>query len=547
MHDFAAKSRLDWLVLILVSLYVLVTLTWRGLHQNIAFDESWHIYFGSVSPLWKAIQEWARDTHPPLCSFLLRPLVAFDTDPIWPRLLSIVPAAIQPILWFGILRKLGVHRALAYAGVVLLATSHTFSDLGVVIRGYSLASMCGMAAAYFLLDAFPSSEPNRRSIALGMVFAAIAFASEYPAGMALTALAGGLVLIALFDREFARAVTRNLAAHSRWPERTFAVLGISAVVAFYGVTYAMRELVNTVEWFPEAGESYIGFAADGLVRVLHYFTPIDVRDLSFGPAVAGVWLAAVALLGVLLAKRSSPLSRRRAVVMFGLVILVVATAALGILRKYPWGGEVRHQYMFVPLLHATFILALDEAVRGVTRQRWVPIVTALVTVAAGLVVTIDSRAHFDTNERQGDSVLWAEEACTVFPSDETTTVMLPNCSLIGLFGTHRAELDLRFVKSIGRWDLFRGGKPVRDMIRPRYLWSLDAIPQPFALDELRAICDRLEIDAVRIFTSRFDWVSVEARREMGADVAARAAKAGFKLSERRVWAFGETMRLDRVD
>ena len=538
----AAKSRLDWLVLGLLSLYVAITLTWRGVVQDIAFDESWHVFFGAISPWSKAIQEWARDTHPPLCSLLLKPIVSASHEPIWPRLLSIVPAVLQPYLWFGILRKLGIARPLAYASTVLLAVSHAFSDLGVVIRGYSLAAMFGMAACYWLLDAFPNSQPSRRSLALGIVCAGFAFATEYPAGMALTALSGGLLLVAWFDRGFTASVIRTVREHTEWPERVFAMLAVLGVLGFYGVTFALRDLVNTLRWFPEEGQGFLEYATAGMVLNLHYFSPLDLRDVPGATWIVLAMLAAAAVTGFLLARRDSPLSRRRAVVLFGAVLLVGGTATLGFLRKYPWGGEVRHQYMLVPFLHAVFILGVDEATRAFGRTRWPALISSVAILGLGIWTTLESRAHFDTNEVQR-GVLWEDEKSAVFRADETTPVVLPNCSLIGLFAPHRDELDLCFDRSIDRWDVFHGGTPERLVLRPRYFWTVDPVPQEQALVEIRQICRILELDTVRVFASRFDWASVEARQRMRPEAERAARAVGLELSERQVWEFGETMRI----
>ncbi len=535
--------RLDGTVLSVVSVCLLIWLTIRALNQPLSYDESWHIYFGAVTPYWKAALELGRDMHPPLHSLVLRPLVAFSTDPIWPRMLSIVAAAVQPFLWFGILRKLGVGRALSLAGTVTLCASHLSSDLSFVIRGYALGATCGMAAAYYLIDVAPGGTPKRRNLAIGLVFLGLAFGCEYPAAIALTMLAAGLAVSGMIHPEFGRTIRHNLQHYTQKPERVFAVGSIILVLAFYCVSFGTRELLNGEAWLPQDGQSTIDFVLNGLVMNLYYFSPVDLRDVGFGPALAAIAWLVTAGIAWSLARRHDAHASRSAAVLFALLLTTTTIAVLGLLRKYPWGGAPRHQYLVGLLMHCSFIATVHQLTHRVSN--WRPWIAIAIVVGAAFTTT-SSHRHFTTGELL-EATLWAEETATVFPEGGDTPVCVTNCSFHGIYGVHRESIDIQFERPIGHWDEYSAGQPRRPMLRARYRWTISPVPDLEFLCELLDNCRRLEIDRVRVFAMRFDGSTIEERQALEADAIAACESVGFAMHERKVWAEGETYLLTVED
>lgn len=536
-------ERIDFVILAAASIALLVALVWRGVEQHISFDESWHIYFATISDYEKLVKEIGRDLHPPTCSILLRPLVEIGPEAIWPRLLSIVPSALQPILWFWLLREVGVHRAICYASVFALCTSHAFLDFAIIVRGYALAQTAAMVAAIATARILTGRGSTKGAGWFAAVSIAFACWTEYSTSFALAALAGGLVLIGLVDRDTGRSLLLRAARTVRWPQLTLVIGAWVGVAAFYFATYGARALPHATEWFPEPAQSLSDYVVRGLSLNTYYFTPFDPRNSTLGAYGIVAAVGAAFGVGVRIAARGPDLAGKlRGAAILSLPLLVFGMALLGCLHKYPWGGFVRQQLVLVPFLHAALAIVAHEVFGHLGRRTWI---VAAVIIAIATHTTLDSHANFDTHEVQ-PSALWQDALEQTFPADDHTAVCLPNCSFFGLAGAYRGRLDVEFDHEDREWDLYLAGTPRRTVLRPRFVWTIGAVPELEILTQLREQCDRVGVDRVRMMTMRFDGVPI-AEREGNVDaVAAACSSAGFRVSEHRAWPEGETYLLTRV-
>ncbi|MCA8941120.1 MAG: glycosyltransferase family 39 protein, partial [Planctomycetes bacterium] len=517
----------DKLWLSIGSLVLLGYLVVRAASQHVSFDESWHIYYATISDPWKLVKEIGRDMHPPTCSILLRPFVAIGPDPLWPRLLSIVPSALQPLLWFWLLRRIGISRPFAWASTIVLCTSHVFLDFAMIVRGYTLAHTVLMLACLAIAKAILSANSRRRIGVLACVAVGGAFWTEYSAAFAIAALAGGVIVTGMLDRDFGRTVTEAV-RRTRWPERAFLLLAVLGIAAFYVASFGLRALPHGNEWFPVEGQSAADFVARGLVLDTYYFTPFDLRDVSWGALVITAALGMTFGVGLRLAGRPqlSREARLQGSVLLALIGLVVGMALLGVLHKYPWGGFVRHQLILVPFLHAALVIVLQELTPNVPRVR---AIVASVLVAGAVLVGWRSHATFDTNEVQ-HAPLWQSAIDEAFAEDSTIPVCVPNCTFFGTAGTRLDTLDVEFEREIGEWDLYAAGSPRRAMLRPRFVWTIDPVPSEELLTALRAKCDELGFDAIWLMTMRFGGSPIEDRVALAAELERRCESAGFAVS-----------------
>ena len=371
--------------LFLVCAASLLWLMFCGLTWNLGYDESWHIFF-AAHPLSEGhLREIAGDTHPPLPYFLMRPLVAIGSEPIWPRLLSILPACVQPWLFGAILRKLGVGRVVRLAIVLVFALSYTFAVVGVIVRSYSLATMCFLAALSAALDLLPDSErARRRSVVSALGFSTLGVVSLYAAGFSTALVAFGFAASALLAGSL-RLWIQPWRTHGRAPEWLLFLGGHLGCFGWFLLTYGDKLLPHVQDYYPRPDQRLLDFFWQGTRQVLEALTPLPTN--SPGPAwvVLGMGCSVWALLLFRTRGRDSLSIARRGLLIalpayFGLLFL------LAVLRKYPYGGEPRHMVVLYPLLLIFVAFALDE----LTRQRPRP---ALILGSAMVAVAIPTSWH----------------------------------------------------------------------------------------------------------------------------------------------------------
>ena len=375
----APVSTSERLFLFVVTGASLLWLLWCGLSWNLGYDESWHIFF-AAHPLSEGhLREIAGDTHPPLPYFLLRPLVAIGSEPIWPRLLSILPACVQPWLFSAVLRKLGVGRAVRLTIVLVFAASYTFSVVGVIVRTYSLATMCFLAALSSALDLLPDSAgASRRAVVLALGFSTLGVLSLYAAGFSTLLVALGFCASALIAGSL-RPWIRPWLTHGHAPEWILFLAGHLGCFGWFLLTYGDKLLPHVQDFYPRSDQGLFDFAWQGTRQVLEAFTPLPANSEASAAVVFVIGLLAWATLFARTRGRGPLFIARRGLLMalpayFGLLF------GLAVLRKYPFGGEARHMVVLYPLLLIFLAFLLEEFTHR--RPRLAPILAAAIVAVA---------------------------------------------------------------------------------------------------------------------------------------------------------------------
>ena len=490
-----------------LSLQLTLACSWHTNH-----DESWHVYFAAHDFGVDLFRDLLRDTHPPLSYLLARPLTALGTDPVWPRLTSILPSLVQVWLMFSILRRLGVHPVLSHGVTIAMVVSHHFTVLGVILRSYSLATMFTLAALDQTLRAMQCAGSGRAGT-LSLLFATLAVWSVYPAGLTIAAFGASTWLCCRFvtAREATRRWSSTLSAR-HW---IAFLASLIACVVYLLLTWGPRTLTH-VAWFPSEDQGPYGFALRGANQILADFTPLPVNAES-GPSLA--MLTVVTWLTIAWRSRRGP-HPERTIVLCTAPTLAVALAILGWVHWYPFGGEARHMYVLYPMMILGLGIILEE-VRVLLRQRWAALALAATTVA---IAAWSSVARFDRgdNPEIARSPAWHAEAAILFDTGEkppppiyiTTSAFGAWYSEHRKLGWHyqgRPLPNLFEFRLANRWRVFRD----------ELSWSVTHAFDARLFEQLNLIATHTGEDRVVVFGPSYDPVD---RRQVPLDELERVAR-----------------------
>lgn len=456
----------------------------------LGYDEGWHILISQLEPLHLQVREILRVPHPPTIFLALGPLADLGTSPLWPRLVSIVPAALQPPLLWAIGRQIGTHRAIGYAGVTVFTISYPFAVMSTVVRGYSLATTLLLAALACATRLTPGIDRPSRAAASGALALSTAAAWVlYPSALITASYATSVALFALLNPVFRSRMKATWAGSTRWPERVFFVAGHALLMLYLLAGRRPGFFSHLTRWFPDS-ESVLEFGWQGVLQNLAYFGGSDLVTSAVAPYVVVVLsVSLLAAIGMTAIRGCDQRGIPRSVLALLPVALAAAMWLLAIAHAYPFGGELRHQYILFPPLVLAAIVVADELAGVLQPVRSPVLLISLAIVAAGGLLTHRSfeadLAHEFVN---GD--WWEPEGEIVLDSSSRFPTYLSFYNFVGYYGAHR-KLGWHWegspIRGIERYRV--GSHPGSIVYWDRYVWTLDeeqSAAMPARLSELMA-------------------------------------------------------------
>jgi len=406
-----------------------------ALTQSLGYDELWHVTLGSLSPAWFAFLSIANDTHPPLYYLLLRPLTHAGSDPIYPRLLSVIPALLTLPLFFFVQRKVRINGTVAITTTFVLGISFAFLSMGVMVRSYSLAILLVLLALWFWLDMLPgvASRPSRRSAILSLAAFAAAFWSLYVTVFATVSIFAITLLLMLLHPATGRATLANWRRYSRWPEWAGFILAHLLLVGWFVLSARYNvevDLPGHVVHLTRQGDQLVGaFLSTALRSEWLLFSPLPGLPVGLVDDVMVMLALIMAGLTWFYARRGNI----GATLLAAMPLLMTALLALlGAIGKYPFGGELRHQYILYPFLLLTLPLLLNAV--------WKPLRFSVLRLPllllVGWIAVTTSQASLQQAQRLGETPSygrWADEFEQLFNGASDVPVVIPHYSFYSAF------------------------------------------------------------------------------------------------------------------
>lgn len=546
-YDGAAVA----LALLLITATVLWVLVDASLAPSYGYDELWHVYLGSILPVWKFLLASSGDSHPPGHYILLRPFLALGYDTVYPRLLSAIPTALTLPLMYALLRRFGISILASLTTVVVLASSFNFLHLGVTVRAYALVAFILLAAIWFWSSLLPggNSRPSRWATVASLALFTLAFTLLYAAAFVTTAVFAATLLVMLLNSNARQQILHNLRQYSGWPEWVL-FLGAHLAVAFWFFIGWVRHISletpsHLLAYSRQPGEDTLHFLLTGLHRELSLFTPLGgfSRDIQ----VAG--LLALLLLIIWLVfdnlRRGNPL---RAVMALSPLLITLILAILGALNKYPFGGAMRHQYILFPFLLMLLPLTL-ESIQARLPHNIVIIGLALVAIGIATANAVDMHRHGAIGEAP-DHNQFEREFKQLFATAPDSPLLIPDFALFPAWvnrmshGIHyqlsyQGGRDAMYISYQGSvapllsWPAYETYRYTADdgskatLVTDHYRWDLPPVPPQDFFIQLAQLLHRMDQTAMTVFA--FETEGRYQPDEQG--LRAAAAANGFTLTD----------------
>jgi hypothetical protein len=433
-----APTSRERLVQLALSVLATIPLAVFSVDQLVSYDGYWHVFIAHHdrwSNFWYDVRV---NTHPPLFYAALGQVLELGKTPLVYRTINIVAAMLSAYLVARIVRRCGAPRIVASAAAVAFGASWSTIHVALEVRSYMLSVLFGLLAMRGFVDLL-DTDFAERTLRARLAFAAgmfLALLSHYSAGFLLAGCLAVPLLLSVATPGYGKRLLRGLSTRRAANAATFALPTLG--VTFAAAHTLMFGLLNHVPEFlhDPSRESAWAFLARQAANVVGLFAPFATQPAQ---GIAAMLLLGLVLAAALLAtrRRQPPSAIAPALVTLVAVSLV---ALAGVLGRYPFGGEQRHQYVMFPLLVLTVCVSVGVLANALTdpRARTLAGTMFVAAVAANAALAID------TFPRHAGRLFQAEmdRFRSAFPSPRV--VYVDQFNLIAFF-MHYDDWDWKFV------------------------------------------------------------------------------------------------------
>jgi hypothetical protein len=439
-----------------------------GAYLDIDHNGAWHVFIAK-----NLSREWTTLAHPPLFLLLLKACDAVSHTLLAYRAVPILAGVGAVFLVGRVLSKLGTLPAVAFLGALTAACAQTATVISLAVESYTLAVVFILASFFFALDLVGTEgdgEPPVKSRVGFALFTSFALLSHFFTALYLAALGGAVLLAAVIVPDSRRALVR--AFPRRW-KADLVMLAVPALVwaALYGLLVRRWKGIPLIGTFDAVGGPLAGYLVSGLKNTVNMFAPVALARAGLAGAVLAIFLAVV--IWAPATERSSPSSRtRRLIPALLLGVLLGLVAVLGAVSRYPFGGEMRHQFLlFLFALLAGFV-AFDRLLRSRSPKARRALVV-LAVAAIGADIALNARGYVTPPV----DILQAKRGIYRKHLAGARTVHLDRFSVSGLMMEYYTW-DWRYLGSdpadalVRRYAVSRGGERL-EVVGHRQRWKLD--------------------------------------------------------------------------
>jgi len=502
-------------MLLLISGLALVPRLYVALHRAIGYNGYWHVFAAR-----NLSREFGGIAHPPLFLLLLNAVASLGRNQLVYRSVSLAAGLVMILAIGRVLQKLCSDPVVPVLGAFAAAFSASLIILSVEVESYTLCAVFLLWSFYYYLD-FAQAEPApnaRKSRIRFAVLTSLALLSHYSAGLFVGACLLTPLAVAAIRPSYRQAFRRSLPRRRAADVLTFLPPAVVGVSVYAWLAWRWVGSLNTLpeHFFRPHLETAFEFTVRNLHNTVNLLSPVTLPGRATAILLFILFLAAV--MAATHEDKLAPLGgEKRAMPAMFLLVLLAAGISLGLLRLYPFGGRMRHQYLIHLFALIPGFVALDRILRLVRSHR---VQAGVLLLCAGAIT-----ASFAGSLR-GLSVFEREpffEQVRLFQREfpEARTIHLDQYNLVGFFAQHH-DWDWSFAgrppgnPRAERYELEREGRSLT-LFAHRTLWNMD-FRQPSLYRDLEAA----HADGDRcgwIFCTRQSWYPVPGEEPMIANPA----------------------------
>jgi Dolichyl-phosphate-mannose-protein mannosyltransferase len=431
--------------------------------ELIGYDAYWHVFVARQDVWSNFWQEVGFTAHPPLFYLCLRAAIfLFGNNALAYRIVSILATVGSAWLVGRIVQRITSHRALPPLSACLFGLSLTTVSVGLDVRAYALSVLCLLWASLAYLDLMEQafSGPLRSARVQFGLMTTLALTTHYTAAFFLVACLAAPLVTAIANRDFRRRLLGGMRAYLMANTVTFGIPVAVLITAYFVQIRFGDQYTAHLPAFLFSGEAE--GAGEFLLRttkaLFELFLPTltyeqsattlvvggpRLTTISFGALLVFIAAAAAWLTFRLMMKRDtrSIVSSVPLVLLIAMLFLLVSAALLG---RYPYGGELRHQFFLFPFIVIVLTLGVDRVYLWAAHRRLRSVVVGL--FALGVILnTMIWTTHFRITPGY---ILQAQMDTfrQLFPSPEA--VYVDGFNTINLF-THHHQWRWTFLRRVG--------------------------------------------------------------------------------------------------
>jgi hypothetical protein len=362
-----AGARSLHLWLLGIALLSAVPLTYLALTRRIEFDDYWNAFVALQDRWSNLVAEYQANPHPPLYYLLLRATLWFGRSHLAYRASSML-AEVGTVYLVGLAAS-RLTRSRVEAVLAALAYGLAMPTLLVAIevRGYMVCTFFILLSYCYLLRTWTLEEPAgtlrwRAAFALSAVLGVL---SDYYSFFYAGAVLAAACLVALVRRPGSRvkALAGELA--------TFAPVLAAMALLFVSHTESQLRLWPHLRRFFYGGgepESPMAFVLRNLQSDFDYLSPWWIENRAIFLAILTGLLAVGAATVWMVRRIREPKNLPAAATVVVTVLILAELAWVGLTDKYPFGGELRHQFLLFPFLVLCGFVFLDRLAARLPRK-----------------------------------------------------------------------------------------------------------------------------------------------------------------------------------
>jgi hypothetical protein len=457
------------LPLLAVTAIAAVPRLFDALKRPIDYNGWWHVFIAR-----NLSREWLNLQHPPLFIALLRIVDSVGHSALAYRSISLASGIGSVYLVGLLLARLDCLPETQVLGALTAALAYNAITLSNEVESYSLAVLLILGAFFFYLDVIAVRAPPVRSRVVFAGLSCLAVATHYFAGLFLIACVLAPLAIAAVSPEYRRRLFADASRRRLADLFTFlppAAVGL-ALYQLQAKPWVTRLSSLPAFYYHPGEERVVNFAIRNLRETWNLFAPFSFLHARCALPLLGLFLAGV-IWGATRRFPNGDASPRRIVPSLFLVELLGIGIALGSLGKYPFGGMMRHQFLFFLFALLAGCVALDSSLRnlGAPGTRRVAVAACFAAIALDFGFQLPRLA----SPRRYPLPPIVRQFSSEFESAGAVTVDYFN--LIGLFSVY-PDREWRFLgrdpyrATVERYEV-GGGSRVLEVLAVRDFWVFD--------------------------------------------------------------------------